>query len=48
MSAWVVAWAMFAAAAGIGLAAAAKLLLRRASFMDSLEFDGGYGLTKTT
>ena len=39
---WGVAWAMFAAVAGTGLAVAAIAFARRASFMDQLEFDGGY------
>jgi hypothetical protein len=36
-----VAWAMFAAAAGIGLAAAAKALIRRAEAGD-YDFAAGY------
>ena len=39
---WSVVWAMFAVAAGLGLAAAAAALARRARFIDRLEFDGGY------
>lgn len=38
---WGVAWAMFAAAAGVGLAAAAIALFRRAG-ADLDEFDVGY------
>ena len=34
--------AMIAAIAGAGLAIAATTLVRRAGFLDSLEFDGGY------
>lgn len=39
---WGVAWAMFAAVAGTGLAVAAIAFARRTGFMDQLEFDGGY------
>jgi hypothetical protein len=39
---WGVAWAMFAAAAGLGLATAARALIRRNRVIDGLEFDGGY------
>lgn len=39
---WGLAWAMFAAAAGFGLAVAATTLVRRARFIDEVEFDGGY------
>lgn len=37
-----VAWAALAAIVGKGLAIAAGLLVRRARFLDGLEFDGGY------
>jgi hypothetical protein len=56
-SLWGFAWAMLAAAAGLLLAVVAATLVRRAGFIDSLEFDGGYNalaplvdaaLTKTT
>jgi len=45
---WGVAWAMFAAAAGMGLAAAAIALVRRAVSVDVLEFDGGYNALAPT
>ncbi len=38
-----VAWAIIAAAAGLGsVGAAITLALRPARFLDALEFDGGY------
>lgn len=39
---WGVAWAMIAAAAGMGLAAAAIALFRAAAAGDSDELDAGY------
>lgn len=39
---WGLASAMFAAIAGLGAAIVATTLLRRARFIDDLEFDGGY------
>lgn len=42
MGVWGLVWAMFAATAGFGLAVAAATLLRRASVIDEVEFDGGY------
>jgi hypothetical protein len=39
--------AMIAAIAGVGLAIAATTLVRRASFLDALEFDGGYNALAT-
>lgn len=41
-SLWGVAWAIFAAAAGMGLTVAAISLVRRAIIVDRFEFDGGY------
>lgn len=38
---WGLLWAMFAAAAGLGLAVAAKTLLKRATD-DDLDWIGGY------
>jgi hypothetical protein len=45
---WGVAGAMFAAAAGMGLVAAAIALVRRAVRVDVLEFDGGYNALAPT
>jgi hypothetical protein len=45
---WGVAWAMFAAAAGMGLAAAAIALVRRTVRVDMFEFDGGYNALAPT
>jgi hypothetical protein len=45
---WGVAWAMFAAAAGTGLVAAAIALVRSAVRIDMLEFDGGYNALAPT
>jgi hypothetical protein len=45
---WGVAWAMFAAAAGMGLAAAAITLVRRSVRIDMFEFDGGYNALAPT
>ena len=42
MGVWGLAWVMFAAAAGSGLAAAAATFIRRARMIDAIEFDGGY------
>ena len=39
---WGLLWAMFAAAAGLGLAAAATTLMKRATEHDDLEWVGGY------
>jgi hypothetical protein len=39
--------AMIAAIAGVGLAIAAITLVRRANFLDALEFDGGYNALAT-
>lgn len=39
---WGVAWAMIAAAAGTGLAAAAIAFVRHAVRLDLFEFDSGY------
>lgn len=44
---WGVAWAVVAAAAGLGLAGAAITLWRRADDICGLEFDGGYNALAT-
>ena len=41
-SLWGVAWAIFAAAAGMGLTVAAIALVRRTVRVDFLEYEGGY------
>lgn len=44
---WGLAWAVVAAAAGLGLAGAAIALWRRTDEICGLEFDGGYNALAT-